>query len=320
MLISYDETAKFLLENDNYTIFAHANPDGDTIGSSFGLCFALRKLGKNANVLCSDEFAEKFSFIYDKYSPQQFVTEKYISADVADAKLLGKKYSEDFADKIDLCIDHHISNTKYAKTTLLQADFPAAAQVIFELINTTGMVEFDELIASCLYTGIVTDTGCFRYSSVIPKTHLAAAKLMEYGINYAEICRDMMEKKNFKRLEIERVIHSTMEFHLENKVSIGAILLCDTDRIGIEKKELDGMAYLTTELDTIEIGVLIREQEQQKFKVSLRSTGEINVCEICAKFGGGGHAKAAGCTILGSLDEVKSSVLAVLEKTLGENL
>lgn len=319
MNISYEETAEFLRNNDNFYILTHANPDGDTVGSGFGLCYILRKMGKNANVMCSDEFPSRYDYMYEGYVPQKFSPDTIVAVDVADKKLLGPRYFQ-YGDFVDLCIDHHISNMNYAKRTLVEPDAAAACQVIFKLVQSTGLCEFDKRIAECLYTGIATDTGCFKFDCTSPETHLAAAELMKYDIPAGRINRRMFDEKSKARIKVEQYISNTMEYYLDDKCSIAAITLEEMERAGLPKDELEGLAALTTSLESIEVGIIIRQKEEKKFKVSMRSTGDVDVSAICRKFEGGGHVKAAGCTMEGELEDIKLRLLSGVAPALGIDL
>lgn len=319
LLIDYKEAAAFLRENDCFRILTHASPDGDTIGSGFGLCAILRKMGKKANVYCADELPKRYDFMYESYEEQVFDYEHIIAVDVADPKLLGKSFSY-YADKIDLCIDHHISNTDYAARTLVQSDSAAACQVVFKLMSSEKLCECDEKIAKCLYTGIATDTGCFRYDSCSPETHIAAAELMKFDINAGEINRRMFEQKSRARLAAEQHVLGGMEYFCNEKCSVSAISLADTEKAGLLMDEFEGIAGLTTALETVEVGIFIRQKEEHKFKASLRSTGDIDVSAICAKFGGGGHKKAAGCSFETSIEDAKDKLVDAVAEALGEKI
>ena len=150
--------AEFLMDNDNFVILTHASPDGDTLGSGFALRAALELLGKKAKVICPDEIPAKFNFIAMQ-KDIDFEPETVVAVDIADDKLLGS-LREVYKDKIELCIDHHRSNTEFAKRLYLEADSGAATECVYNVIEVLG-VEITPYIASCLYLGMATDTGCF---------------------------------------------------------------------------------------------------------------------------------------------------------------
>jgi phosphoesterase RecJ-like protein len=270
-------------------------------------------MGKKANVCCSDEFPARYDFMYKDYVPQEFDEETVVAVDIADAKLIGKRLLH-YGDHVDLCIDHHISNTDYAKRTLVEPGAAAACQVIYKLMSQEELAEPDEHIAACLYTGIATDTGCFRFDSTSPETHLAAAELMKCGINYGRINRRMFEQKSKARLKVEQYILESMEYYFNDKCAIASITLDEIAETGLPEGEFEGLAGLTTLLETVEIGIIIRQKEASRFKVSMRSTGNADVSSICQKFGGGGHVKAAGCTFECSLEEAKKQLVEAISE------
>lgn len=308
MQITYREAAEFLRNNDNYYILTHGTPDGDTIGSGFGLCGILRKMGKKANVYCSDPLPERYDFMYEGYEEQPFEPKTIVAVDVADPKLLGQKLSV-YKERVDLCIDHHISNTGYAARTLVEPDAAAACQVIYRLMAEEKLTEPDRHIAECLYTGIATDTGCFKFDSTSPETHIAAAELMRYDIEAGKINRRMFDQKSKARLAVEQYILGSMEYYFNDRCAVAAVTLEEMAATGLPADEFEGLANLTTLLETVEVGIIIRQKEEHKFKVSMRSAGDTDVSEFCRRFGGGGHVKAAGCTFETSLEDAKKQVL-----------
>ncbi len=317
MQINFEEAAEFLRENDCYHILTHASPDGDTIGSGFGLCAILRKMGKKANVYCSDELPKRYDFMYEGYEPQDFEVKTVVAVDVADPKLLGKNL-EHYADKVELCIDHHISNTGYAKKLLVEPHAAAACQVIFKLLSTQKLTECDAMIAKCLYTGIATDTGCFKFDSCTSETHAVAAELMKFDIGAGKINRRMFDQKSRARIAVEQHVLGSMEYYFDERCSVASVSLDDIKRTGLPAEEFEGIAGITTVLETIEVGVFIRQKEEHKIKASLRSTGDIDVSAICAQFGGGGHIKAAGCSFETSIDDAKAKIVEAVGRALAE--
>ena len=164
MKISVSRAAELLLEKDNILILSHDHPDGDTLGCGYALCRSLRLLGKKAVVRCGDTIPENYSFMWQDLPEQNFDPEFIVTVDIADPKLLGAKFESLYRDKIDLCIDHHGSNNFTAQYILLQDDAAAVAEIIYDIICEMG-VSLNSAIADCLYTGVSTDTGCFRYSN-----------------------------------------------------------------------------------------------------------------------------------------------------------
>ena len=180
--------------------------------------------------------------------------------------------------------------------------------------------EFDKRIAECLYTGIATDTGCFKYANTTRLAHNIAAELMNYDINIELINREMFDIKSKARLKVEQYINSVMEYYLDDKCAMAAITLDTIKKTGLAQEEFEGIAGMSVQLEGVQVGVIIKEKDEGKFKVSMRSASDIDVSEICAKFGGGGHVKAAGCTLEGSLPDVKLRLLSGIAPAMGIDL
>lgn len=315
MFISMNEAGNFLKNCDNIYIFTHQSPDGDCIGTGFALHDILRNMGKKSAVLCSDEFPEKFNFITSTENNADFTPETFITVDIADKKLMGK-YEEIYGDKINLCIDHHISNKNYAERTLLESDSAAACQVLYRLACEMG-VELSDYSAGCIYTGIVTDTGCFKFESAGAETHEIVSEIMRHHkLNYAKINREMFDVKSKKRLEMESNVIRNMEYHLDGKLTV----ICMTDDMVRENNilpdDLDGLTAISLQAEGVEVGITIKGGTDNEYKISMRSANDVNVSEICRTFGGGGHIKASGCKITGTLDEVKKALIDAVRKGL----
>ena len=313
-MITLESAAKTLLSKDKILILTHRSPDGDTIGSGYALAMALRKLGKSVKVDCTDPFPEKYSYFTDKLEKLEFDEEFVVSVDIADTKLLGEKLS-DYADKIDLCINHHGSNTKYAKEYYVEASAAAAAQVIAKLIRLMN-VEFDKDIANAIYTGITTDTGCFRYTNVTAETHRIAADMIDCGAESGMINRLMFETKSRSRLEIERRVMDSIQFYLDGRCAIAYATIDMMKESGAVDSDMEGVSSLPRQIEGVMAGITLREKNNGKFKVSVRTTDELDASAICANFGGGGHKAAAGCMITGTLNEAIEQIIEVVRQAL----
>ena len=313
-MMMLESVAKTLLSKDKILILTHRSPDGDTIGSGYALAMALRKLGKNVKVDCTDPFPEKYSYFTDKLEKLEFDEEFVVSVDIADTKLLGEKLS-DYADKIDLCIDHHGSNTKYAKEYYVEASAAAAAQVIAKLIRLMN-VEFDKDIANAIYTGITTDTGCFRYTNVTAETHRIAADMIDCGAESGMINRLMFETKSRSRLEIERRVMDSIQFYLDGRCAIAYATIDMMKESGAVDNDMEGVSSLPRQIEGVMAGITLREKNNGKFKVSVRTTDELDASAICANFGGGGHKASAGCMITGTLNEAIEQIIEVVRQAL----
>ncbi|MBQ3088635.1 MAG: bifunctional oligoribonuclease/PAP phosphatase NrnA [Clostridia bacterium] len=295
--ITLKDAADFLKQRDNFVILTHQNPDGDTLGSGFGLAMLLEKMGKKSTVICSDEIPEKYSY-FTKFAPQnadfkQDVT--VVAVDVADVKLLGK-LEKDYADRVELCIDHHVSNIGYAKSTYLDSEAAANCECIFDLAKELS-IPVNENMALALYTGISTDTGCFRFSNTTSKTLRIGADLMELGIDTAEINRIMFETKSRIRVELERMALEAMEFHFNDTCAIITVTREMYEKTGCKDEDLEGITSISRSIEGVIVGVTLRERAEGGFKISVRTYPPVDASEICKRVGGGGHIRAAGCQL-----------------------
>ncbi len=308
------EILDIFLTKDNFTILTHKSPDGDTLGSGFALCYFLRGLGKHANVLNSDKLPDRYGFIYKGYEPQEFEQEYVIAVDIADPNLIGSNLSQYQQEgAVDLCIDHHISNKDFAKKTYVDGDASAAAMIIYEVLKLSGKPITDH-IAKCLYTGISTDTGCFKYENTTPKAHIIAAELMAYDIDYANINREMFDVKSRGRMEVEQIVTSQMKYYFDGRCSMIVLTKKLVAECGVDPAEFDGLASIPLSVEGVEIGITVKERHTDYYKISVRTTDKLNASEFCQQFGGGGHIRAAGCEIKGTLEEVEKQLLDAAEK------
>lgn len=320
--ISLSKAADFLKQRDNFVILTHQNPDGDTLGSGFGLAMLLEKLGKKSTVICSDEIPKKYSY-FTEFAPQNADFEQdltIVAVDVADVKLLGKLEKE-YANRVELCIDHHVSNIGYANSTYLDSDAAANCECIFDLAKELS-VEIDKNMALALYTGISTDTGCFRFSNTTSKTHRIGADLMELGIDTAEINRIMFETKSRIRVELEKMALDAMEFHFDDTCAIITVTREMYEKTGCKDEDLEGITSISRSIEGVMVGVTLREREEGGFKISVRTYPPIDASEICRRVGGGGHIRAAGCQLGAeyTAEQARAEMLKHVKMVMEENL
>lgn len=296
-----------ILKNKNFFyILTHMYPDGDALGSAFALCRILQKLGKYAKVIYSNPIPEKFEYLTKLVTHQDFEPEYIISVDLADTGLLEpdlKKYS----DKIDLCIDHHISNKNYSNIEFIDPKAAANCEIIYRLMKEMNITP-DSETASALYTGIATDTGCFEYSNTTSDSHFIASKLIKLGAESSKINEKLFTVKSKKKLSVEKLLYENLEYFFESKCAITHITLSEMDRLKVNDNEIDGIASLPIKIEGVQIGITLREKTDNCYKVSVRTSSDINANDFCAYFGGGGHAKAGGFSISGDLFDIKNQI------------
>lgn len=309
-MITLNEVASLLQENDCFKLLTHSYPDGDTLGGAFALAFALRKLGKKANVAVNGPVPSKFRYLIKNYEEQDFEVQYIVSVDVAAMSLLGDSVMKG-VDHIDLCIDHHRTNTVVAEHIYVDSKAAAASETIWQLVEMLG-VEPDEDIAAGVYTGISTDTGCFCFSNTTPRTHQIAAAVIPYcdwqSINYINFV-----VKTRAKIKMERMIYDTMEFYAGGKCAVVYTTIAMQKALGAGDDEMEGLANIPRQVEGVEMGITMREKDGGLFKISVRTNDGINAAEFCKQFGGGGHPGAAGCSIEGDLATVKKLLVDAAE-------
>lgn len=314
MKINVEKCAQILREKDNILILTHAHPDGDTLGCGFALCRALLKLGKKARVICADEIQKKYAYLMQDLDMPSFDEDYVVAVDVATENLLGS-LQDVYGGKIDMCIDHHGSNTDYAKYLLLNADAAAACEIIFKVIKALR-VDIDKNIANCLYTGLTTDTGCFRYSSATSNTYRAAAELIDLGADNGKINRIMFETKTKTYAALERMAIEGMQFFCNERICVITVTQDMYKKTGSNEQETEAIAPLTRQTEGVEIGLTIREKPDGTCKCSIRTYESVDASALAACFGGGGHKQASACKFDCGVEKAKQMLVKKGEEML----
>ena len=313
MMIDKKECLKLLTEHDEFLVLSHEHPDGDTLGCAFALCEALKLMGKKRAFLCADEITKDFSFMSDSFENQSVENPFVICVDVADVNLLGS-LAETYKDKVDLCIDHHMSNTFFAKNTYL-IDKAAACEIIYDIVCSLP-VEVNRYIRNCVYTGISTDTGCFRYQNTTASTFAVAAEISEKGIDSHLINKLMFETKSKSFLELEMLARQTLEYHFEGKCAIITITQKMYKQSGSTEHECYPITALPRQIEGVLVGAVIKEKEDGFYSISVRTQEGIDASEICNRLGGGGHKGAAGCRPDCGYEDAKKQLLQSVKISL----
>lgn len=315
MMINVEKCARLLKSKDNILILTHAHPDGDTLGSAFALCRALLSLGKKAKVKCADVIQSKYDYLFEDINMPDFDEDFIVAVDVATENLLGD-LADVYAGRVNLCIDHHGTNTHYAKKLLLNADAAAACEIVFKVIKALG-VEIDLGIANCLYTGLTTDTGCFRYASATSNTYRAAAELIDMGVDNGRINRIMFETKTKTYAALERMALEGMQFFCNERVCVITITQEMYKRTGSNEQETEAIAPLTRQIEGVEIGITIREKADKSCKSSIRTFESVDASKLASAFGGGGHKQAAACRFDCGVEDAKKMLVEKCKEMLG---
>ena len=303
-----DELIEALEAPADTLIIFHRNPDADAVGSAFALQRVLEQLGSSTRCICCDEVPENLQFLMNDVQESvlsdavlaDFAPARIITVDTASLSQMGDLASL-FGERVDLMIDHHKSDVPYGKESYIREGAAATAEIIFDIIKRLASEErivIDEKMCIDLYAAISADTGCFRYSNVTPKTHLRAAELVASGIDCADINRRLFENKSLERLRAQSAAISNMEVFADGKIAVVTFPYALKAGLGLDDDDLGALVDIPRSLSGVEVALCIRQPlPEGKFRVSARSNGEYDVGALCRKFDGGGHAKAAGCTL-----------------------
>jgi len=312
--INPTQAVEFLSAAQDVLILTHSSPDGDTLGSAYALCRALQLLGKRARVECSDPIDKKYQFLQNNILSQEFAPQTVVAVDIADPRLLGDRLSV-YADKVDLSIDHHCRRNLFARQTLVEPGAAAAAEIVLRVIEGLG-VPPDRDIAACVYTAIATDTGCFKYSNTTAQSHRIAAKMMEQGIDFAAINREMFETKTLSRLELERLALERLEFFFDARCALICITREMRQSSGASDADMEGITGLPRQIEGVLAGVTMRERDDGIIRISVRTRDGVDASRICAQMGGGGHKNAAGCQAEDGIESAKARIVDIIAREL----
>ena len=304
--MTLDKILEEINKANSIVILTHENPDGDAIGSSLAMYNILKAYGKNPDVIIP-EYSKIFEFLPGtKEIKKESQVQKYDLAISLDCPTIGRlngfaSYFENAKSKI--VIDHHGTNTMFGDLNYVNPDAPACAQILIVMFEYFGF-EISKDIATCIITGIITDTGGFAYSGVTAETFEFAASLLKKGVNVSDIYKRVLQTTTKPCFELTRVALNRLEFFEEGKVAFTYITQADMQSVDAKTGDHEGIVEIGRNVEDVEVSVFAREIEDG-WRLSLRSNQYINVSDVCIMFGGGGHPRAAGATITGNIEEVK---------------
>lgn len=313
------EARDLVLKASNIIVIGHVNPDGDVVGSMLALGKALAKMGKRCRLVSPDPLPTLFSFLPGfgdvLISPGQLAdADLIITLDSGDWTRFGTVYASNgrlFQSTPILNIDHHVTNELFGTVNWVDAEAAAVAEQVYLLLEELG-VALDAGIATCLLTGVVSDTRCFRTSSTKPRTMMVATRLMEAGAPLAQIADWVYNSKKLSTLQLWVRALATLE-------SAGGVVWAEVTRdmlseVGAQAEETEDLVSLIAGVREARVAVLFKDNGNGSVRVSMRSGGEVNVAEVAAHFGGGGHPRAAGCSLPGTIAEAKETMLSFLRR------
>lgn len=326
--LSFSDVCRELATPKNTLILFHTRPDGDAVGSSFALKLLLEAAGSRAWCVCINEVPQRLNFlskgIQDSALPEaipaDFEAERILTVDTASPTQLGDLYGM-FGDRIDMMIDHHVKGEPYADYLVMQG-FAAAGEIVFDISRqflANGVIDrLPEKLDFCLYAAISSDTGCFKYSNVTPQTHIRSAELLKSGIDMARINQLLFDSKSMEVLAVEKAGFDTLKMFHDGKIAVVFFTYEMKQKLGVLDEHLETLIDVARSVEGVDVAVAIRQPGPEKtFRVSTRSAGSVDVSLVCSYFGGGGHVRASGCTIIAdSIGHVADLVVEQIEKQM----
>lgn len=307
---------RFIEENDHFLVVSHLHPDGDAISSTLAIGWILNQLGKNYTLYNDDPIPGKFKFLWNheqirNQSATEMASIRYervIAVDCADFSRVGQAVHL-FADPyLLLNIDHHSTNHQFGQVNIVRTEAAATAEIIYDLIVHLGL-NWDADIAACIYTGLLTDTGGFRYSNTTAKVLAIASEMMSYGADGSKLSERLLEKMSFPQFQLLQKALASINFAFDRKAAWVVLTQEDYERTGAMNEDSEGIVNYALNIEGVHVGMLFKEISPGEVKVSLRSSGAVNVAELAMSLGGGGHVRASGCTLHCSLSEAVTQIL-----------
>lgn len=313
-----EAAAQFIRSRNDFLVASHIQPDGDAAGSTFAVAWMLSALGKRFTLINEGAMPDKYRYMaagqhsivnYEAAPDLSLTTYQHvISVDCADYSRLGRVHKL-FADGAGILnIDHHATNDRFGSVNLVVEHAAATVEVLYDLAVHLNIALSHELNV-CIYSGLLTDTGGFRYANTSAKVMTIAAEMLKLGVKGHELAEHLLEKLTYPQISILKTSLNTLSFAYDNRVGWLSVSLQDLAGSGASSDDLDGLVNYPRNVEGVEVGLLFKEKADGVVKVSLRSGGKVDVARIAKSFGGGGHVRAAGCAINGTLEEAVQQVV-----------
>lgn len=313
------EIADVLLKAERILLYPHVNMDGDCLGSSVALCAALRKIGKEAYILIEDEIAAFLLFLNKGYctSDLQMIAEPdvCICVDCGEPDRFKERKEKFFQGKTKICIDHHLTTTPFADYNYIDPQAAATGEIIYYLLKEMK-VAIDQEIGEALYAAIATDTGNFQYSNTTRKTHEIVANLFDCGINHNQVSIQLYQNIRAEKILLQNRTLQTLKIFAQGQAAICCTTKEMLEETGGKMEETEGFIEVLRSISGVEVAIFVKEMGETTSKISMRSKEKVNVTEITKEFHGGGHMRAAGCTLNMNTTDAMETMIHAVEKYL----
>jgi bifunctional oligoribonuclease and PAP phosphatase NrnA len=318
-----DRIIDAIRDSRTFCIAGHIRPDGDCVGSQLGLALALKNEGKKVVCWNEDTIPQKYEFLdpdHVFHKPKTGMEfDCLIATDAASFERLGTVSECVLQRKIFINIDHHESNTRYADLNWVSAREPSTGELIFRLLKCANW-PITKRIADCLFTAVSTDTGSFQYPSTQPGTYHVAGELVRRGANLAKICEEVYQSYPLSRARLLRHVYNHFRLTHQDQIAYFWLKKADFVRTGADSSDSEGLIDHIRAIAPVVVACVFEEIDPELVRVSLRSkSAKVNVNEIAAQFGGGGHPAAAGARIRGKPLSVQRKVIAAVKRSLNSS-
>lgn len=317
----WQRASSFVHSYDSFLVVSHIQPDGDAIGSTLAVAHVLKRLGKKFILTNDSPVPEKYRFLdmaedilsWDEAKKGSF--DAVISVDAADRRRLGGVEDVLAHDLPLLNIDHHPTNDHFGHVNIVIDNKAATAEILYEWAEYMQL-NWDQPFAEAVYTGVMTDTGGFRYANTTPCVMKLAAHLLEYGVVPSDIADRVFEKISHAKIIILKEALHSLTLSDDGQICRISITAEQMKQAGAKDEDLGGLVNIARNVEGVEVGILLKQIDDRGVKVSFRSREKIDVSKVAHELGGGGHARAAGCYLEGSLTEVEQTVLNAVRRAL----
>ena len=318
-MTTLDSIVEEIKKAESIVVLTHETPDGDAIGSSLAMYNALKQIGKNVDVIIP-ECPRNFNFLtgYSEIKKEGKITNYDLAITVDCATIERLNGWQDYFDRanVTINIDHHTKNGMFADYNYVNPAAPACAQILIIVLEALN-IKINKEIGECLLTGIITDTGGFKYQGVSSETFQFVAWLMQSGVNVSNVYKKALQIKTKSSFELEKIAMNRLEFLEDGKIAFTYITKEDEISVNAETGDHEGIVEKGRDVEGVEVSVFLRQIEDKTYKISLRANEHVNVSDVAMVFGGGGHVKAAGCKINGTPEQIKTTLVKVIKKHIG---